>query len=146
MKTMQYVMPFFTLFIGVSLPSGLALYWTVSSIFQAVQQYFVTGWGSLLVTPNISLKKESDTVTTSASSNGTAASRKESIKEKPPVEDDEDNKRPVATATSGPVASKMRSTTGPRPNHNGSSSQSGTRRSRNGSASARRRNSQRSRR
>ncbi len=146
MKTMQYVMPFFTLFIGVSLPSGLALYWTVSSVFQAVQQYFVTGWGSLLVTPNISLKKESDAGATSASSNGATASRKESVKEKPPVEDDEDDKKPVATATSGAVASKMRSTTGPRPSHNSSSSQSGNRRSRNGSASARRRNTQRPRR
>jgi YidC/Oxa1 family membrane protein insertase len=146
MKTMQYVMPFFTLFIGVSLPSGLALYWTVSSIFQAVQQYFVTGWGSLLVTPNISLKKESDTAATSASSNGATASRKESVKEKPPVEDDEDGNKPVATATSGAVASKMRSTTGPRPSHNSSSSQSGNRRSRNSSASARRRNTQRPRR
>ncbi len=144
MKTMQYVMPFFTLFIGWSLPCGLALYWTVSSIFQAVQQYFVTGWGSLLIKPDILLKKES--VTTSTSSNGAHASRKESVKEKAPVEDNEDDKRPVATAASGSVASKMRPTTGPRPSSNGSSPQSAARRSRNGSASARRRNTQRPRR
>jgi YidC/Oxa1 family membrane protein insertase len=144
MKMMQYVMPFFTLFISWSLPCGLALYWTVSSVFHAVQQYFVTGWGSLLVKPDILLKKES--VTPSASSNGASASRKESVKEKAPVEDDEDDQRPVATATSGSVASKMRPTTGPRPSSNGSSPQSATRRSRNGSASARRRNTQRSRR
>jgi YidC/Oxa1 family membrane protein insertase len=148
MKTMQYVMPFFTLFIGWSLPCGLALYWTVSSIFQAVQQYFVTGWGSLLIKPDVLLKKEG--VTTSTSSNGALASRKEnvkeSVKEKAPVEDDEDDKRPVATAASGAVASKMRSTNGPRPSSNGSSSQSSARRSRNGSASARRRNTQRPRR
>ena len=53
MKTMQYIMPLFTVFIGWTFPSGLALYWTVSSIFQAVQQYFVTGWGNLLVRPNL---------------------------------------------------------------------------------------------
>ena len=51
MKTMQYIMPLFTVFIGWTFPSGLALYWTVSSIFQAIQQYFVTGWGNLLVMP-----------------------------------------------------------------------------------------------
>ena len=53
MKTMQYIMPLFTVFIGWSFPAGLALYWTVSSIFQAVQQYFVTGWGNLLVRPSL---------------------------------------------------------------------------------------------
>jgi len=137
---MQYIMPFFTLFISWTFASGLALYWTVSSIFQAVQQYFVTGWGSLLIKPDILLKKEDGTA--SASSNGALASRKE----KAPVEDDEDDKRPMATAASGSVASKMRPTTGPRPGSNGSSPQSATRRSRNGSASARRRNTQRSRR
>lgn len=54
MKMMQFVMPFITLFIGWTFPAGLALYWTVSSVFQAVQQYFVTGWGELLVIPNLS--------------------------------------------------------------------------------------------
>ena len=53
MKTMQYVMPFITVFFGWTFAAGLALYWTVSSIFQAVQQYFVTGWGGLLTTPNL---------------------------------------------------------------------------------------------
>jgi len=53
MKTMQYIMPLFTVFIGWTFPSGLALYWTVSSIFQAIQQYFVTGWGNLLVRPGL---------------------------------------------------------------------------------------------
>jgi YidC/Oxa1 family membrane protein insertase len=150
MKTMQYIMPFVTLYFGWSFPAGLALYWTVSAVFQAVQQYFVTGWGSLLGTGSVVAKKESNAVTTSASSNGAIANRKESVKEsvkeKSSVEDDEDDKRDMATAASGSVGSKMRSATGPRPSNNGSSSQSGTRRSRNGSASARRRNTQRSRR
>lgn len=52
MKIMQYIMPFFTLFIAWNFPAGLALYWTTSSIFSMVQQYFVTGWGSLLVKPD----------------------------------------------------------------------------------------------
>jgi YidC/Oxa1 family membrane protein insertase len=53
MKTMQYIMPLVTVFFGWTFAAGLALYWTVSSIFQAVQQYFVTGWGSLLTKPNL---------------------------------------------------------------------------------------------
>lgn len=48
-KTMQYIMPFFTIFIGSKFPAGLALYWTISTLFSAVQQYFITGWGSLWV-------------------------------------------------------------------------------------------------
>jgi YidC/Oxa1 family membrane protein insertase len=48
-STMQYVMPFFTLFIGWTFPAGLALYWTVSTLFSAVQQYFISGLGSLFV-------------------------------------------------------------------------------------------------
>lgn len=52
MKIMQYIMPFFTLFIAWNFPAGLALYWTTSSIFSMVQQYFVTGWGQLLVKPD----------------------------------------------------------------------------------------------
>jgi hypothetical protein len=30
-----------------SLPAGLTLYWTVTNILSIIQQYFVTGWGSL---------------------------------------------------------------------------------------------------
>ena len=148
MKTMQYIMPFFTLFIGWSLPCGLALYWTVSSIFQAVQQYFVTGWGSLLIKPPVlTPKKDGGAVVTSTLSNGSIASRKESVKEKPPVEDEEEEDDSDGAVASGSVASKMGMTPGPRPGSNGSSSQSTARRSRNNSASARRRsNSQRPRR
>lgn len=53
MKMMQYIMPFFTVFIAWGFAAGLALYWTTSSVFGMVQQYFVTGWGALLITPNI---------------------------------------------------------------------------------------------
>ncbi len=48
-KTMQYIMPLFTVFIGTRFPAGLALYWTVSTGFSAVQQYLLSGWGSLWV-------------------------------------------------------------------------------------------------
>jgi len=48
-KMMQYIMPLFTFFIGTRFPAGLALYWAVSTLFSAVQQYFISGWGSLWV-------------------------------------------------------------------------------------------------
>jgi len=40
-KSMLYVMPIMTIFIGVSLPSGLTLYWFLTTILTAVQQYFM---------------------------------------------------------------------------------------------------------
>src|SRR2546428_11126940 len=52
MKIMQLISPVMVLFFGWTYAAGLALYWTVSSIFAMCQQYFVTGWGSLLVTPS----------------------------------------------------------------------------------------------
>lgn len=51
MQMMSFIMPFFTVFIAWGFPAGLALYWTTSSVFSMVQQYFVTGWGSLFTTP-----------------------------------------------------------------------------------------------
>jgi YidC/Oxa1 family membrane protein insertase len=67
MKMMQYVMPLVTVFIGWTFAAGLALYWTVSYVFQAVQQYFVTGWGSLLIAPNF----KKDTAPETSSKNTT---------------------------------------------------------------------------
>ena len=46
-KQMLYMFPLMTVFIGYSFPLGLVLYWFVFSLFQAVQQYFISGWGGL---------------------------------------------------------------------------------------------------
>jgi YidC/Oxa1 family membrane protein insertase len=47
-KQMIYFMPLMTVVIGAKLPSGLALYWLVTSLFSAGQQYFTNGgWGKL---------------------------------------------------------------------------------------------------
>ena len=48
-STMQYIMPLFTVFIGWTFPAGLALYWCVTTLFSGVQQYFISGWGSLFI-------------------------------------------------------------------------------------------------
>lgn len=44
---MLYLMPLMTIFIGWRLPSGLVLYWLATTVFSVVQQYFVSGLGSL---------------------------------------------------------------------------------------------------
>ncbi len=44
---MVYMMPVMTVFFSLNFPSGLALYWIVGNICSIVQQYFITGWGSL---------------------------------------------------------------------------------------------------
>ncbi len=120
MKIMQYVSPIMVLVFAWGYPSGLALYWTVSSVFAMFQQYFVTGWGSLLVAPNLISNKNGNTnktVSTERVTPKTAA-----------LEENE-------AEQGGPVSSKLKTNT----NNNGASS--ARRRSRNSSASARRRSS-----
>lgn len=44
---MILIMPAMTFFIALRFPSGLAVYWVVSTLFSLVQQYFVSGLGGL---------------------------------------------------------------------------------------------------
>jgi len=44
---MQLMMPLMFGFITFSLPSGLGLYFVVTSIFSIANQYFIYGWGNL---------------------------------------------------------------------------------------------------
>ena len=46
-KQMLYTMPLMTTIIALKFPSGLALYWTISTIFSLVQQLIVSGPGGL---------------------------------------------------------------------------------------------------
>lgn len=46
-KSMIYMFPIMTLFIGLNFASGLALYWLVFSLTQTHQQVKSQGWGSL---------------------------------------------------------------------------------------------------
>jgi YidC/Oxa1 family membrane protein insertase len=149
MKTMQFVMPFFILFIGWTFTSGLVLYWIISSLFQAVQQYFVTGWGSLLTVPNLTPKSggsaPSSNGAISTKINASAPIREKTHTHRTKQTDNEEDEGEEESTHSGSVTSKVRSgaTSQPRTNGNYSSS----RRLRRGSASARRRgSSQRSRR
>src|SRR5262249_52130347 len=40
------IFPFISIVYGGFLPSGLFLYWIVTTIFSIVQQYLIVGWGS----------------------------------------------------------------------------------------------------
>jgi len=46
-QMMLWTMPLMFGFLSLTLPSGLALYWTVSNSITIIIQYFVTGWGGL---------------------------------------------------------------------------------------------------
>jgi YidC/Oxa1 family membrane protein insertase len=46
-QTMQVMMPIMFIFLSMTFPSGLALYWVVSNLFRITAQYFYSGWGGL---------------------------------------------------------------------------------------------------
>jgi len=129
MAVMQYIMPFITLIFAWGFPAGLALYWTTTSVFSMVQQYFVTGWGSLAVMPeflqNIFPQRESK------SSGGGKTSSGDKKKDKQVSKTVESTAEVVSSNGHAEGSSKSNSSA------NGSSS--ARRRSRNNSASARRR-------
>jgi len=46
-QMMLWMMPMIFVFLSLSFPSGLALYWVASNIVRIAMQYRVTGWGGL---------------------------------------------------------------------------------------------------
>lgn len=46
-QQMIFIMPVMTVFIASRFPSGLALYWIITTIFSLGQQYAISGWGGL---------------------------------------------------------------------------------------------------
>ncbi len=46
-QTMSYYFPLITVYFASTFPAGLAVYWVTTTVFQIVQQYFVSGWGQL---------------------------------------------------------------------------------------------------
>ncbi len=47
MMTMMQFLPITVIFFGWSFAAGPVIYWATQSVFSAVQQYFITGWGAL---------------------------------------------------------------------------------------------------
>ena len=127
MQLMQYIMPFVTVFFAWNFAAGLALYWTTTSIFSMVQQYFVTGWGSLAVMPDFLqnlLPKRDD--------KGSKTYTGDQAKERQLVQKANEPKADVANSNGRADSSAKSSAPA-------SGSSSARRRPRNSSASARRR-------
>lgn len=55
MNQMMMFMPVMFGFFALQVPQGLSLYWVTSNIFSLIQQYFVSGWGSLKPQPSASV-------------------------------------------------------------------------------------------
>ncbi len=51
MQNMMQFMPIYIVLISINFPTGTVVYWAMSNIFGAVQQYFITGFGSLPTIP-----------------------------------------------------------------------------------------------
>jgi YidC/Oxa1 family membrane protein insertase len=47
MTQSMLIMPFLFGYLGFTFPSGAVLYWVVGSILSMIQQYVISGWGSL---------------------------------------------------------------------------------------------------
>ncbi len=135
MQLMQYVMPFITFFFALNFAAGLALYWTTTSVFSMVQQYFVTGWGSLAVMPDFLqnlLPKRDGKSDKGKSDKGSTTYTGDQRKEKQLLQKANEPKADV-------VSSNGRGEGSSKSSASASGSSSARRRSRNSSASARRR-------
>jgi YidC/Oxa1 family membrane protein insertase len=134
MQIMQFIMPVITLVFALGFPAGLALYWTTTSVFSMVQQYFVTGWGSLFVKPSFGSAGTNNSVSTGKSKGYTGDQRKETR-----IIEAGKSSENGKISSDGPVGSDL-STYANGSNGSGSkSASSNRRRPRPGSASARRR-------
>jgi YidC/Oxa1 family membrane protein insertase len=130
MAIMQYIMPIITLVFAWGFPAGLALYWTTTSVFSMVQQYFVTGWGSLAVMPEFlqTLLPKRESKDNGSSKTYSGEKRKETQLQQKANE-------PTAEV----VSSNGRAEGNSKSNASANGSSSARRRTRNNSASARRR-------
>lgn len=116
-RMMQYFMPLITVFFGWQFPAGLALYWTVSSVFQAVQQYFVTGWGALLTTPKLTPRDSGPASTSNGNrtprDSGPASNQRkivDSSLSEDTIGDDEEGEENGSNQGDGPIGRQLRTT------------------------------------
>ena len=134
MQIMQFIMPFVTFFFALNFPAGLAVYWTTTSIFSMVQQYFVTGWGSLTVMPDFLSGFLGGNKNTGRSNDNNKTYTGDSRKENRLLQN---GREPEATTASNQT--RTENTSNGRANSYANGSSSTRRRPRNNSASARRR-------
>ena len=48
MQGMMNFMPLMVVIFGWNFPAGVVMYWAIQSLYSVIQQWFITGWGSLL--------------------------------------------------------------------------------------------------
>ena len=59
-QMMLWTMPLMFFVLCLSFPSGLALFWVTSSVIRIMMQYFVSGWGGLVISkPDIKIRRPS---------------------------------------------------------------------------------------
>ena len=133
-QMLQLFMPVMIFIFALNYQAGLALYWTVSSSFGIVQQYFITGWGSLFILPSF-LGGSSNTKTNNKSTTSSKTYTGNQSKQTRIIQQAEEPEAAEVSSEDGegPIARNLRTA----PSKNGSTSS--RRRSRNTSASARRR-------
>ena len=47
-QQMVFIFPVMIFFAALKFPSGLAVYWVITTVFSVVQQYFISGLGGLV--------------------------------------------------------------------------------------------------
>ena len=83
-QLMQF-MPLMIIFFGIRFAGGLALYWVIQNIVGVVQQYFITGWGSLPVPAWVGGARSVAAITPSpVASDSTDGTRTEEPRSSPP--------------------------------------------------------------
>ncbi|MEK7184470.1 MAG: YidC/Oxa1 family membrane protein insertase [Patescibacteria group bacterium] len=55
-RSMAYIMPLLTIYIGTRFPAGLAIYWIVTTLFSIVQQWWLFRTKPSLVTPHVTVQ------------------------------------------------------------------------------------------
>jgi YidC/Oxa1 family membrane protein insertase len=46
-QQMLFIMPIMTTVLALRFPSGVTVYWIITTLFSIVQQYFISGWGGV---------------------------------------------------------------------------------------------------
>src|SRR5713101_8742697 len=98
-QSMAYTFPLMTVVLGAQFPSGLTLYWIATTLFQIVQQYFVSGWGQL--PKYLKFLKNIPTPADKELRRGTQEALKEARKDMKDKDEEEAEDREPAAAASG---------------------------------------------
>ena len=105
MKTMNYTMPLFSVFLGFTLPAGLGLYWAVSAIVRCVQQLIINKYLSTKSTEDLikenqerAAKKREKKGTSAKEINRMATTNTKNVQAKKPTMSEEERQEKLAKA------------------------------------------------